>query len=91
MGHAFLLQGFDSHQDAAKAIADLRYDGLRDLLNALAERLGEDAQADSGRGRPKLAQNLDNASVKALAMAQDIGRAWAICAPFMEPSESELS
>jgi len=84
MRHALLLQGFGSHQEAARAIADLRYDSLRDLLYALAERLEKDAQADLGRGRPKLAQSLDNASIKALAMAHNIDRAWAISAPFME-------
>jgi hypothetical protein len=84
MRHALLLQGFESHQEAAKAIADLRYDALRDLLYALSEQLEKDAQADSGRGRPKLAQSLDTASMKALDVAQHIDLAWSICAPFMK-------
>lgn len=82
--HALLLKGFEGHQDAAKAITDLRYDALRDLLHALAEQLVKDAEADLGRGRPKLADSLNTASNQIAASARQIDAAWAICSPFME-------
>ncbi len=84
MRHLLLLRGFESHQDAAKAISDLRYDALRDLLHALAEQLEKDAEADLGRGRPRLADSLGNASIKMRASARQIDDTWAFCAPFMK-------
>jgi len=84
MSHASLLHGFESHQDAAKAICGLRYDALRDLLYALADQLEKDAKADVGRDRPRLAENLSTASYTALSCAVQIDKAWTICAPHME-------
>jgi hypothetical protein len=84
MRHSPLLKGFESHQDAAKAITDLRYDALRDLLYAIAEQLDKDAKADSGRERFKLAQSLENASFDMLSVAKNINWAWDISEPFMK-------
>jgi len=72
-----------SLSELASEIGDLRYDSLASFLRALAAKLTEDAAADEGRARPKLAAALRGGAADVAAAAADIDRAWALAAPHM--------
>jgi hypothetical protein len=69
--------------ELASELGDLRYDALAQFLRALAQKLEADANADAGRGRPKLAQALRDGAAGVSAAAAQIEQAWAIAAPHM--------
>ena len=71
----------------AKQMANLRYDALQALLLHLALELDKDSAADLERGRKKLAGKLHSASNHIASAANDIGDAWSICIPFMDPTK----
>lgn len=63
----------------AEALADLRYDALRDVIFGLMCRLRNDGIADANRGRPQLAAELEKAAM-ALGLAHyHLVGAWKIC------------
>ncbi|TXF88683.1 hypothetical protein FUA23_13535 [Neolewinella aurantiaca] len=68
----------------AEALGDLRYDVLADFLSELSKKLAKDADADAGRGRHKLSEELYTTASKLEASANATERAWEICAPFMD-------
>jgi hypothetical protein len=72
--------------ELAAELGDLRYDALAVFLRALAEKLGADAAADAGRGRPRLAAALRKGAAGVAEAAQELERAWAIAAPHMGQS-----
>jgi hypothetical protein len=55
--------------ELAGELGDLRYDALAGFLQALAAKLAADANADVGRGRPKLAQALRDGAAGVSAAA----------------------
>lgn len=69
--------------ELANEIGDLRYDALVEFLHVLAAKLTEDATADAGRGRPRLAAALRGGAAGLRAAAAEVERAWAISAPHM--------
>lgn len=68
----------------AEALGDLQYDALSNFLLALSEKMAKDADADAGRERHKLAEELYATATKLNEAAVASERAWDICAPFME-------
>ncbi|WP_421794690.1 hypothetical protein [Haliscomenobacter sp.] len=84
MVHKTSLKYYPDLESLAKEIGDLRYDALEAFLRHLALKLKKDSEADAKRGRPQLAGNLMNASNFSETSAIEIGRAWKICAPYLE-------
>lgn len=84
MVHKTSLKYYPDLESLAKEIGDLRYDALEAFLRHLALKLKKDSEADAKRGRPQLAGNLMNASNFLETSAIEIGRAWKICAPYLE-------
>lgn len=84
MVHKASLKYYPDLQSLAEEIGDLRYDALETFLHHLALKLKKDSDADAKRGRPQLAGNLRNASNYLETSAIEIGRAWKICAPYLE-------
>jgi hypothetical protein len=73
-----------SHEQLATEIGDLYYDSLADLLRKLSDKIGSDAQADHGRGRPRLAGELAACAGMLVQAATHIDTAWTICKPHVE-------
>jgi len=69
--------------ELAGEVGNLRYDALAFFLRSLAAKLEADANADAGRGRPKLATTLRGGAAGIMMAAAEIERAWSICAPHM--------
>jgi hypothetical protein len=65
--------------ELAEDVGDLRYDSLTDFFRLLAAKLANDAAADQGRGRPKLAAALHDAATHVASAASGVERAWGIC------------
>jgi hypothetical protein len=68
-------------------LGNLKYDALAWFLQQLATKLKEDARADAGRGREKLAGELQTAGDYVSQAAERINNAWAICKPHMEKGD----
>lgn len=69
--------------DLARRVASLHYETLEAFLEALASFLEADAKADNERGRPKLAQSLQNTAEAIKAARDHMQNAWKISRPFM--------
>jgi len=83
MKHTDTVRQFNgTHEQLAEEIGDLYYDALADLLEKMAQKMTRDAAADLGRGRPRLASELQACSKHLSEAAQHIGEAWKICEPF---------
>lgn len=82
--HPSIIAWYDSLESLAKAIGHLRYNSLAQLLELLAQDLDEQAKADIGRWRMKLAWHLSDTSQALRATFAPMDRAWKICEPFME-------
>lgn len=86
MKHATSVQRYNgTHQQLAEEMGDLYYNALAELLELLAGKLEQDAAKDTGRGRIKLATELNHAAVDLQAAAGHIQQAWRICELFMMP------
>ncbi|QOX79853.1 hypothetical protein FY034_13230 [Trichlorobacter lovleyi] len=84
MKHTTSIQHYSgSPQQLAEDMGDLYYNALAELLELLAGKLELDAAKDSGRGRIKLATELNHAAVDLQAATGHIQQAWRICEPFM--------
>jgi len=77
MQHATNINYPGGFQQLATDLGNLRYDSLAQFLHLLAQKLGQDGDADLGRNRLKLAGHLHRA-------ADEIARAWQLCKPYME-------
>lgn len=76
--------------ELATELCNLRYDALATFLRSLAAKLETDGNADAARGRSKLATKLHGCAAAVAAAAQEIERAWAICAPHMRTKNTEV-
>ena len=81
-----LYQG--TQEQLAEDLGDLYYDTLADFLDLLSKKMARDATADLGRGRPKLAAELDACAQHLDAAAGHIQAAWGICAPHVPVAPS---
>ena len=90
MKHTNTVPGFSgSASELADAIGDLYYDALAQHLRLLAQKMGRDSAADSGRGRHKLAGELMACAEHLAAAAGHIDQAWEICKPFVDLKRKE--
>jgi len=74
-------------KELAKAVGNLRYDALRDFVEALSVELQEQSHNDVLKDRRKLAGELDQAGHRLAMACFSIDDAWLICKPFMNESE----
>jgi hypothetical protein len=82
MEHTESVKRYDSSpEQLAEDLGNLYYDALAEFLALFATKMARDAAADLGRGRPKLAAELEACAGHLDAAAQHIQTAWAICAP----------
>ena len=72
-----------SLEELVEDIGNLQYDSLAEFLILLAEKLKIDSKKDKERGRNKLSNLLDSASLNILASSQDIEDSWVICKPYL--------
>lgn len=82
--HPSVIAWYDSLEQLARDLWNLQYDSLAELLKLLADDLDQQAQADIGRWRMKLAWHLSETSQALRATFAPMDRAWKICEPFME-------
>lgn len=81
-----LYQG--TQAQLAENLGDLYYDTLADFLGLWSKKMARDAAADLGRGRPKLAAELDACAQHLDTAARHIQAAWDICAPHVPVAPS---
>jgi len=83
--HPRHVEGFNGSLDQlAAAIGNMTYDKAAEFIEYLADDMKRQADADSARGRPKLAAEL-YATADELYQARDrMNEAWRICEPYME-------
>lgn len=87
MRHPNYLINYDSTEELANELSDLRYDVLQKFLFELATKLMIDAQKDEDKNRLQLANHLKNASTNLLLASIDIQCAWGICYKHMEEKD----
>ena len=84
MKHPTRINGFSgSIQDAARAIAVMRYDGIRDLFRALAVEFKAEAEKDEKSGRRKLATQLQILAFTTEMSAGILDQIWKLCKKYM--------
>ncbi len=87
MKHAHTVNRYSStHEQLAEDIGNLYYDALAEFLRLFSDKLARDAIADHGRGRPKLANELEAGAQHLAAASQHIESAWRICKPYVSTS-----
>lgn len=91
MDHQITITGFDSMEDLATAIGNLRYDPLHDFLYHLHDKLSADAKADAERMRTKLSASLYAASLDTGQAAKHIKEAWRHSEPHMRNDIYDIS
>lgn len=85
MKHTINVKEFNgNNKELAENVGDLYYDSLADFLALLAEKIKSDGDADFGRGRKRLAQELYSCSEHLKLASNHISEAWDICSPFVE-------
>jgi hypothetical protein len=83
--HPAKLEGYETLNDVAEALENLRYDSLAEILVALRNRLVIRAHADAMAGRPQLAKCLDNTGAVLMEAVGELLEAWDICKSRMPP------
>ena len=84
MKHPAKINGFSgSIKDAARAIAVMRYDSIRDLFKALAVEFKAEAEKDKKSGRRKLAVQLRTLALSAEVSAEILDKIWKLCKKYM--------
>lgn len=73
-----------NNEELVEALGNLYYDSLADFLRQLSEKMQKDGEADSDRGRPKLAAELLACSQHLQVAAKHIDAAWIICKPYVD-------
>lgn len=83
--HTETVKGIDlDNKELAIRVGDLYYDSLVEFLEALSEKLNEDAIADKNRGREKLSNSLFKASEDIKKASESIETSWDICEPYVK-------
>jgi hypothetical protein len=85
--HPTSIPGFDSMQELADTVENLRYDSLREFLWHLSRALLRRSLRDAGSGRRKLAGLLLSASVDVQSARHHVAQAWEVCEPYMEDAK----
>lgn len=74
----------ESLENLAKAICDMTYDQVAELIGLLADDLKKQSESDFKRNRLKLSKAVSDATNKLYSAKQDMLLAWNICEPFMK-------
>jgi hypothetical protein len=87
-GHPTHVRGFESIQDAAEWIENMRYDGLRDFFGHLHNAVRGRATKDRFEGRVVLAHRLERLA-DFMGMAEvELKFIWELCEKHMKPEGS---
>ena len=83
--HPRTVEGFEGSLDElARSIGNMTYDQTSSFIEKLADDIKRQADADSARGRKKLASEL-YATANELYQARDrMDLAWKICGPYIK-------
>ena len=84
MNHPEKIEGFDSLQELAAEVENLRYDKLGEFLSSLSDALVSRAESDRKSGRTRLAVHLCYAGWRIRQAASQVADAWEICEPHMK-------
>ena len=84
MTHPSHIEHYEDPLALARALADLRYDALTELVFALRRELAKDAAEDHRRGRLNLSCQLFAATNGLHEAAEHLLDAWRICEPHMK-------
>ena len=88
MKHAHTVNRYSgTSEQLTEDIGNLYYDALAEFLRLFSDKLARDAIADHGRGRPKLANELEAGAQHLAAAAQHIESAWRVCKPYVSSTE----
>lgn len=80
-----IIQGIEvSPTDLAKSLASLSYDALAQYVEALADKIWEDAQADARRKRFLLAGDLESVYSCLIKAKYCLDTAWEVCEKHMK-------
>jgi hypothetical protein len=71
-------------KELANELGNLRYDELSKFLRLLSSKIEVDSIKDFDRGRDKLGNSLDLASINLETASERIDFAWEICEPYMD-------
>lgn len=82
--HPNFVNGYNgSLDDLVKDIGVMTYDQVSALIEKLSNEIKQQAEADLGRGRKKLAKELYETALHLLNAKESMDRAWEICKPYM--------
>lgn len=81
------LFGYSDMREVAKAIGDLHYETMSELLEELHIKIMADAKKDWDNERFQLSQRLTSAESHLEIASMKIRDAWQICKPFMKISK----
>lgn len=83
--HPREVEGFEGLLDQlAKSIGSMAYEQTAYFIRKLADDIKRQADADSARGRIKLASELYSTANKLYEAKERIDLAWKICEPYMK-------
>ena len=83
------IKGYESMEDLANDLGNLRYDILASLLKKLSNKIGEDSSKDFSNNMPYLANELYCAGSALSNSADDISKAWYYCKRNMNDEDCE--
>jgi len=89
MKHPIKIESFESLEDLAKAIGNMRYDKLAEFVEKLSDDLEKQAEADRKKDRIKLSNELYAAALRLRPVYDRIYEAWRISEPYMRDTEQE--
>ncbi|MFK7904257.1 MAG: hypothetical protein AB8B69_03985 [Chitinophagales bacterium] len=83
MVHKSQVEGYNGSMEAlVEEIGNLKYNALAGFLDLLAAKIERDGEKDKGRGRIKLAKQLEDCSGNLKNCKTSIEKAWVICEPY---------
>ncbi|MDP3990390.1 MAG: hypothetical protein Q8Q01_04250 [archaeon] len=82
--HPRYVEGFEgSLEQLANAVGNMTYDQTASFIEKLADDIKRQADADSARGRIKLASELYATAERLYKAKETMVLAWEICKPYM--------
>jgi len=85
MKHPDYVEGFEGTlKDLASKVGKMRYDSVKQFLEALAEDIVVQADADKDRGRSELSKALYQTAETLRQAKTDMAQVWKICKPYMK-------
>ncbi|MFT5359692.1 MAG: propanediol dehydratase small subunit [Candidatus Paceibacteria bacterium] len=86
--HSRTVKGYDgSLEDLAIDVGNMTYDQTAKFIDHLSKDLRRQAEGDRGRGRPRLAQKLDQTANYLEYSKNNMDLAWNLCVPYMHSDD----